>query len=40
MGAKLGWSKEEQMKYTAELEKALTDAVIPVNQQEQARCVK
>ena len=30
MVAKLGWSKEEQMKYTAELEKALTDAVIPV----------
>ncbi|WP_439875250.1 aerobic glycerol-3-phosphate dehydrogenase [Bacillus mycoides] len=36
MAAKLGWSKEEQMKYTAELEKALTDAVIPVDQQEQA----
>jgi glycerol-3-phosphate dehydrogenase len=25
-----------EMKYTAELEKALTDAVIPVDQQEQA----
>ncbi|MBK5504114.1 aerobic glycerol-3-phosphate dehydrogenase [Bacillus sp. TH12] len=36
MAAKLGWSKEEQMKYTAELEKALSDAVIPVDQQEQA----
>ncbi|MGH0677137.1 aerobic glycerol-3-phosphate dehydrogenase [Bacillus luti] len=36
MAAKLGWSKEEQMKYTAELEKALTDAVIPIDQQEQA----
>jgi glycerol-3-phosphate dehydrogenase len=36
MAAKLGWSKEEQMKYTAELEKALRDAVIPVDQQEQA----
>ncbi|KZD45521.1 Aerobic glycerol-3-phosphate dehydrogenase [Bacillus cereus] len=36
MAAKLGWRKEEQMKYTAELEKALTDAVIPVDQQEQA----
>lgn len=36
MAVKLGWSKEEQMKYTAELEKALTDAVIPVDQQEQA----
>ncbi|PGX07773.1 aerobic glycerol-3-phosphate dehydrogenase [Bacillus sp. AFS033286] len=36
MAAKLSWSKEEQMKYTAELEKALTDAVIPVDQQEQA----
>ncbi|MED0872623.1 aerobic glycerol-3-phosphate dehydrogenase [Bacillus mobilis] len=36
MATKLGWSKEEQMKYTAELEKALTDAVIPVDQQEQA----
>ncbi|KAA0743430.1 glycerol-3-phosphate dehydrogenase/oxidase [Bacillus sp. AY3-1] len=36
MAAKLGWSKEEQMKYTAELEKALKDAVIPVDQQEQA----
>ncbi|PEY19337.1 glycerol-3-phosphate dehydrogenase [Bacillus anthracis] len=36
MAAKLGWSKEEQMKYTAELEKALTDAVVPVDQQEQA----
>ncbi|MCC2379710.1 aerobic glycerol-3-phosphate dehydrogenase [Bacillus wiedmannii] len=36
MAAKLGWSKEEQMKYTAELEKALTDAVIPVDQQEHA----
>ncbi|WOA58486.1 aerobic glycerol-3-phosphate dehydrogenase [Bacillus mycoides] len=36
MAAKLGWSKEEQMKYTVELEKALRDAVIPVDQQEQA----
>ncbi|MEI5889932.1 aerobic glycerol-3-phosphate dehydrogenase [Bacillus luti] len=36
MATKLGWSKEEQMNYTAELEKALTDAVIPVDQQEQA----
>ncbi|MGG0152504.1 aerobic glycerol-3-phosphate dehydrogenase [Bacillus mycoides] len=36
MAAKLDWSKEEQMKYTAELEKALRDAVIPVDQQEQA----
>ncbi|PEM71247.1 glycerol-3-phosphate dehydrogenase [Bacillus pseudomycoides] len=36
MAAKLGWSKEEQMKYTAELEKALRDAVVPVDQQEQA----
>ncbi|WP_459500611.1 aerobic glycerol-3-phosphate dehydrogenase [Bacillus sp. C1] len=36
MAAKLGWSKEEQMKYTAELEKALTDAVVPVDQQKQA----
>ncbi|MED1265504.1 aerobic glycerol-3-phosphate dehydrogenase [Bacillus mycoides] len=36
MAAKLDWSKEEQMKYTAELEKALSDAVIPVDQQEQA----
>ncbi|MGE7863130.1 aerobic glycerol-3-phosphate dehydrogenase [Bacillus mobilis] len=36
MAVKLGWSKEDQMKYTAELEKALTDAVIPVDQQEQA----
>lgn len=36
MAAKLGWSKEEQMNYTAELEKALTDAVIPIDQQEQA----
>ncbi|MDM5153738.1 aerobic glycerol-3-phosphate dehydrogenase [Bacillus sp. DX1.1] len=36
MAVKLGWSKEEQMKYTAELEKALMDAVVPVDQQEQA----
>ncbi|WP_156576429.1 aerobic glycerol-3-phosphate dehydrogenase [Bacillus luti] len=36
MATKLGWSKEEQMNYTAELEKALTDAVIPIDQQEQA----
>ncbi|MDM5187385.1 aerobic glycerol-3-phosphate dehydrogenase [Bacillus sp. DX4.1] len=36
MAVKLGWSKEEQMKYTAELEKALMDAVVPVDQQKQA----
>ena len=36
MAAKLGWSKEEQLKYTAELEKALRDAVVPVDQQEHA----
>lgn len=36
MADSLSWSGEEKMKYTAELEAALTDAVVPVDQQEQA----
>ncbi|MBP0724019.1 glycerol-3-phosphate dehydrogenase/oxidase [Bacillus sp. RG28] len=34
MAVKLNWSEEEQGKYTIELENALTDAVVPVDQQD------
>jgi glycerol-3-phosphate dehydrogenase len=34
MATKLKWSEEEKVNYTAELEKALIDAVIPVDLQE------
>jgi hypothetical protein len=34
MAVKLNWSEEEKVNYTAELEKALIDAVVPVDLQE------
>ncbi|MGG2016355.1 glycerol-3-phosphate dehydrogenase/oxidase [Bacillus sp. S10(2024)] len=36
MAEALNWSGEEKLKYTAELDAALTDAVVPVDQQDQA----
>ncbi|MFD0769721.1 glycerol-3-phosphate dehydrogenase/oxidase [Bacillus sp. CGMCC 1.60114] len=36
MAATLNWSGEEKLKYAAELDAALTDAVVPVDQQEHA----
>ncbi len=40
MATKLGWTNEEKAKYTAELNQALKDATVPVDEQEQVALAK